>query len=40
MIVEGNKAHHLIVAPYLEKILIWDYLGDQLGIKHLFGVFE
>ena len=24
MMVEGNKAHHISVVPYVGKILIWD----------------
>ena len=27
MMVEGNRGHHLSVAPYLEKILIWGLRG-------------
>ena len=28
MMVEGNKAHHLSVMPFLGKILTQDQLGD------------
>ena len=40
MMVEGNRVYHLSIVPYFGKIVVVDWLGDEIEMKQFLGVFE